>query len=147
MFRFMDKGRARGRSLDKSFAAFSRRWNGKSLKCDPKRVFRLAPQTLRREYYRWKASGKITSALLLVYPSVGKLTHAQVAGVAAKCLEPGILSFSAAFRGFPQPRATESAYRYAVGAPGRELTSRLFAARYLVRRLEKKLRRYVEELR
>ena len=69
-----------------------------------------------------------------------KLWSAQVSGILKECLRPEIVTFHSAFQRFPQPRATEAAYRHAAGARNRELIQKLFAARRSVARLECQLR-------
>lgn len=57
----------RRRGVWRSARRVARRYHQRALKSDPARIVHLSPGTLVHFYYKWKAAGKVTTALRLNY--------------------------------------------------------------------------------
>ena len=146
IFRRVEQRIADGGSLAKAMVWFAARWKHKHYKSDPTRPVRFGKNTLVRLYYQWKAGGRTRESLTPHFRCPRqriKPDHTQE--LANLCLEPGVPSFSAAYRRLACPMGTASAYHYAMPPAIRKPLGTLLAGRRNVAALERAARRAVLE--
>jgi hypothetical protein len=123
-----------------------RRWRHRQYASAPARSIRFSFPTLVRIYYRWVKSGRVPQALALRYVAPVKLRKTQVLDFARLCINSDVRCLASAYGRLPQPLATVSGYRLALGTKPLRQMVRLFAARRLVDARTRKARAAVNIL-
>jgi hypothetical protein len=145
IFRCLERGRARGKSLAGMLVKHAWRWRGRHFKADPARRIHFRKSTLLRLYYQWVKGGRKPEALALHYRCGNqKITTSQVVELTRLCLPSETRSFSAAYRKLAAPGATASAFRYATPPPLRRAVAKLLAHRRHEQVLLRNVRRFLE---
>ena len=131
--RCIARGHAEGkRTLHKMFVCFTWVWKDRHYACDPSRRIRFGYGTLRRLYYRWKASGGDPAALAVNYRAPVKIRPGRALDFARLCINSDFRSFAEAYARLSRPVATVYGYRLALRPKLLRRIVRLFAARRLV---------------
>lgn len=90
-----------GDSINTTAKRICRRWNGKTLKCDPSRRLSVSPATLFKHYRAWRLSGENFDSLFLKYvASNRRLPAAVVVRFVNFCADRDFPSFKAAWLAF-----------------------------------------------
>jgi hypothetical protein len=101
--RWLSAHQAKGRPLFWAIRSYSRRWNGKALRCDPSRHLALNPSTLYRLYSLWRRHGEKPDALYLnFFPSRCGVPAAVMIRFLDFFAARPFRSFNAAWRDFGQ---------------------------------------------
>lgn len=90
----------RGQSVSKVAKKFSRKWNGRKFKTDPKRKLRLSASYLTTLYRNWQRDGS-AEVFRLNYkgPTARKVPSQFLLEVARRAKAPGVFSFQSVLRG------------------------------------------------
>lgn len=92
---------AAGQSLHEAIRTFSRRWNGKALKCDPSRRYALSVARLYQHYRRWRLMGESPACFTLNYfPTNRRIPASVLVRFVEFCTKQEFNSFRAAWSAF-----------------------------------------------
>ena len=106
---------AKGHALLKAIRIFSRRWNHKSFRSDPRHRFALSVSTLYRHWRSWRLAGEVRSAFRLNYFSRRYIPAPVLVRFVELCARQKFPSLGAACRAFCRRRGNHGPGRVKLG--------------------------------